>query len=71
MKKQQLKHKASKKIQSGSIPVGRVILELAIWDFSGDEELIRHNAGQLAKALLMSYQLSNFGPNSFGIEDEE
>lgn len=71
MKKQRLKHKASQKKQNRAIPVGRVILELAIWDFSGDEELIRHNANQLAKALLLSYQLNNFGPNSFGISDEE
>jgi hypothetical protein len=68
MKKQQVRRKALKPV---SLPVGRVILELALWDFSGDEDIICHNANELAKALQMSYNLDNFGPSSFGIEDEE
>ena len=68
MKKQQLRHKASKPV---TLPVGRVLIELALWDFSGNADIIRHNANELAKAIQMSYHLDNFGPSSFGIEDEE
>jgi hypothetical protein len=68
MKKQQLRHKASKPV---ILPVGRVIVELVLWDFSGDADIIRHNANELAKAIQMSYNLDNFGPSSFGMEDEE
>lgn len=45
--------------------------ELVVWTFTDNEDVIRHNANELAKALQMSYQLSNFGPSAFGIEDEE
>lgn len=68
MKKQQLRHKASKPV---TLPVGMVLVELVLWDFSGNADIIRHNANELAKAIQMSYNLNNFGPSSFGIEDEE
>lgn len=68
MKKQPVRHTASKPV---TLPVGRVIIELALWDFSGDADIIRHNANELAKALQMSYNLDNFGPSSFGMDDEE
>lgn len=64
-KKQQVKNKVT------YLPVGMVITQLVLWDFSGNEDIIRHNATELAKALQMSYNLDNFGPASFGIEDEE
>lgn len=64
-KKQQLKNKET------YLPFGTVITELVLWDFSGNADVIRHNANELAKALQMSYDLSNFGPNCFGIEEEE
>jgi hypothetical protein len=67
MKKQQLKRNAQKR----NIPVGEVLIELAIWDFSEDEDLICHTANELAKALHMRYNLDNFGPTSFGLEDGE
>jgi hypothetical protein len=66
MKKQQVRHIASKPV---CIPVGELIRELVLWDFSGDEHIIRHNANELAKALQMSYNLNNFGPSSFGMEE--
>jgi hypothetical protein len=68
MKKQTVRHTASSK---GSIPVGYVLRDLVLWDFSGNEDLVRHNATELAKALQMHYNLTNFGPASFGMEDEE
>jgi hypothetical protein len=71
MKKQRLRRKASKEKVVQKVAPGRLVKELVLWDFSGNEELIRHNAGELAKALLMSYNLDNFGPNSFGLEEEE
>jgi len=71
MKKQQVRHKASINMNKPIRHVGRVVLELAIWDFSGNDDIISHNAGELAKALLMSYQLDHFSPSSFGIDDEE
>lgn len=67
MKKQQVKRNAKKPV---SLPEGRVVIDLVIWSFTDDEDIIRHNAEQLAKALQMSYQLSNFGPSAFGIDDE-
>lgn len=71
MRKQQLRHVAAKYNSGGSVPVGIVLKELCIWDFSQEDEVIRHNVDQLAKALLMSYHLDNFGPISFGIEDDQ
>jgi hypothetical protein len=71
MKKQRLRRKASKEKVVQKVTPGRLVKELVLWDFSGNEELIRHNAGELAKALLMSYNLDNFGPSSFGLEEEE
>jgi len=53
------------------LPYGRVILELVIWDFSQDENVIRHTANELARAIQLSYSLSNFGTESFGLEGEE
>lgn len=71
MKNQRVRHKASLKKFKGAIPIGIVLTEIVIWDFSGNEEIISHNAGELAKALLMTYQLNNFGPISFGLDDKE
>lgn len=68
MKKQRLKRNAQKKL---ILPEGYVVTELVVWTFTDNEDVIRHNANELAKALQMSYQLSNFGPSAFGIEDEE
>lgn len=68
MKKQPVRHIASKPV---TLPVGRIIVELVLWDFSGNADIIRHNANELAKAIQMSYNLDNFGPSSFGMEDEE
>lgn len=54
-----------------TIPVGRVVSELVIWSFTDDEEINRHYANELAKAIQLSYNLSNFGVQSFGISEEE
>ena len=64
-KKQRLKNKET------YLPFGIVITDLVLWDFSGNADVIRHNANELAKALQMSYDLNNFGPHCFGIEDGE
>jgi hypothetical protein len=71
MKKQQVKRKASKKHKQPVIAIGWVVSELVLWDFSQDDDIICHHAGILAKAIQMRYSLDNFGPSSFGIEDEE
>jgi len=68
MKKQQLRHNAQKQL---ILPEGVVVTELVLWVFTDDVDVIRHNANELAKAIQMSYQLSNFGPSAFGIDDEE
>lgn len=68
MKKQQLRRNAIKQVH---LPVGVLIRDLVLWDFSQDEDIIRHNANELAKALQMSYNLENFGAASFGISEEE
>ena len=64
-----MKKKKSKSAKK-SVPVGRVVPELVIWDFSEDDVIIRHYAEQLARALELSYNLSNFGVKSFGLEEE-
>ena len=71
MKKPKVKRKALKKQKKVMITPGRVILELALWDFTGDDAIIRHNANELARAILTSYNLDNFGPIGFGLKDEE
>jgi hypothetical protein len=68
MKKQQLRRNAQKKL---ILPEGVVVTELVLWVFTDDVDVIRHNANELAKAIQISYQLSNFGPSAFGIDDEE
>lgn len=64
MKKQQVKRNAI-------LPVGRVITDLCLWDFSGNEDVIRHNANELARAIQLSFQLDNFGLESFGLTEED
>jgi hypothetical protein len=71
MKKQRVRRTAAKKRYMPLITPGKMICELVLWDFSEDEDLIRHNAGELAKAILMSYNLDNFGPKAFGMEEED
>lgn len=65
------KNKTKKKQPKKYLPYGRVILELVIWDFSQDENIICHTANELAKAIQLSYNLSNFGTHSFGLEEED
>jgi len=55
--------------KSAVIPVGQLIPELVIWDFSEDEDVIRHNALELARVIQLSYNLNNFGLASFGMGD--
>lgn len=67
-KKTKAKNKA---VKASAIPVGRVVPELVVWDFSEDEEVIRHIASELARAIQLSYSLNNFGLSSFGMEEGE
>lgn len=64
------KKKQKNKKPSRSTPIGRVIPELIIWSFTDDDEINRHYAEQLARAIQLSYNLSNFGLESFGYEEE-
>jgi hypothetical protein len=68
MKKQQVKRKATKQ---AAIPVGRLIRELALWEFTGNEDIVRHYASELARAIQLGYNLENFGTQSFGLSEEE
>jgi len=68
MKKQHVKRKA---LKTPSIPIGRVIRELVLWDFTQNEDIIRHNANELARAIQLGYSLENFGASSFGFSEEE
>ena len=68
MKKKQQKTKTK---TSPALPIGRVITELALWDFTQDEAVICHNANELARALYLSYNLENFGTASFGLSEDE
>lgn len=49
---------------------GHVFLDLHLWEFSGNEDVIRHNAEELAKGLLLIYNMSNFGVESFGLSEK-
>lgn len=71
MKKQKTKPKATKIQKRLVMPVGVMITELVLWDFSGNEELVRHNANELARAIVMHYNLQNFGPANFGLSEDE
>lgn len=71
MKKQILRRNAAKEKKQPMRVQGQVVLDLAIWCFEEDEDLIRHTADQLAKALHVSYNMDNFGPQSFGLTEEE
>jgi hypothetical protein len=53
------------------MPVGQVITDLAMWVFSQKEAEIKYHAEEIAKAILMGYHVSNFGPQSFGMTEEE
>jgi hypothetical protein len=50
---------------------GYVITDLVVWDFSKDEEIACHIAEQVAKAIIMSYNMGNFGPDSFNFNQSE
>ena len=60
-----------KKKKTKAVPIGRLLPELVIWSFHDDDEIVRHYAEQLARALYLSYNLSNFGVQSFGMSEEE
>jgi hypothetical protein len=60
-----------KKQKQKAVPIGRLLPELVIWSFNDDEEIVRHYADQLARAIQLSYNLSNFGLQSFGMSEEE
>lgn len=68
MKKQRVKRNAVNKL---ILPVGTVMTDLVLWDFSQDEDVIRHNANQLAQAIQIGYNLRHFGAASFGISEED
>jgi hypothetical protein len=53
-----------------AVPIGVVLNELVIWEFSEDEAVICHIVDQVSKALLMTYHLKHFGATSFGISEE-
>jgi hypothetical protein len=71
MKKQQVRRKAQKKQKKLILPEARVINELVVWSFSTNEETNCHIANELARAIQLSYQLDNFGPLAFGIDDPD
>jgi len=45
---------------TGTKLLGMPILDICVWDFSGDEATIRHIAEQINRAILLSYGLQNF-----------
>lgn len=67
MKKQQHRRNAQKPT---ILPEGHLVVDLVIWSFTDDEDIIRHNADQLAKAIQLGYQLKNFGPSMFDLDEE-
>jgi hypothetical protein len=42
-----------------------VITDLVVWEFAGDKETISHISEQIARAIILSYNMGNFGPDSF------
>jgi hypothetical protein len=42
-----------------------VITDLAVWQFEKDEKAVSHISEQIAKAIIISYNMGNFGPDSF------
>jgi hypothetical protein len=52
--------KKKKQKTVGTKLLGMPILDICVWDFSGDEDTIRHIADQINRAILLSYGLQNF-----------
>lgn len=48
-----------------SLRGGYVITDLAVWEFTDNKENVCHITEQLAKAIIVSYNMGNFGPDSF------
>ena len=70
MKHKKAKPKTAKK-PARAIPVGIVITDLVLYAFNDSEEVIRHNAGQIALAIQLRFNLEHFGPSAFGLNNEE
>jgi hypothetical protein len=62
-----MKKKQNKK---GAIPIGTVILDICVWDFSGQEEVTRHIANQIARAVYITYGINNFSADVFNMTNE-
>lgn len=59
------------KKQVGTIVIGTVFTDLCVWVFDANQDVVRHNANEMARAMHLIYGMQNFNPTSFGIPDEE
>lgn len=50
-----------------------VITDLVVWQFTHDKEIVSHIAEDIAKVIIVSYNMGNFGPDSFkfGVQKED
>jgi hypothetical protein len=66
------KTKASvQKPKQAAVPVGMLAKELVLWEFTYNEDIVRHYASELSRAIQLGYSLQNFGTSSFGLSEEE
>jgi hypothetical protein len=64
------KKKASKLTGKGTQLYGAVMLELSMWVFEADDDVLEFHAEQIKRAFMLNYGIRNFGVKAFGFEEE-
>ena len=66
-KSAQIKNKLS---GNGTKVAGIVMLELSMWVFEADDDVLDFHANQICRAFMLNYGIQNFGVKAFGYEEE-
>jgi hypothetical protein len=56
---------------SGTIVIGQPMLDLSIWVYDADPDIVDFHANEICRAFLLHFAVKNFGVKAFGYEDEE
>jgi hypothetical protein len=51
--------------------LGQPMLNMSIWVFDADPDIIQFHADEICRAFLLHFGVQNFGVKSFGYEEEE
>jgi hypothetical protein len=55
----------------GTMVVGQVMLDLSMWVFDAEKEVLDFHAEQISRAFLLHFGVKYFGVKAFGFEEEE